>query len=82
MSDEVCIVTFPTTHAALRAEKEAVRAGLAVRMVPVPRGISSDCNMGMEAPLEDMQRIRTVLTSRGIECELVKGRNAGAGGPL
>ena len=72
MADEVCIAVFPTTHAALGAERAAKEAGLAVRMIPVPRGISSDCNMGMRAAIEDMERLGSVLASKGIECELVR----------
>ena len=76
MGEEVCIVTFPTTFAALKAERAAAEGGVAVRMVPVPREISSDCNMGMEASIEDMQRLRSLLGSRGVECEFVRWRES------
>ncbi len=74
MGDEVCIATFPTTFAALRAERAAGEAGFAVRMVPVPREISSDCNMCMEASAGDMQALESLLTSLGVECNFVKWR--------
>ena len=74
MAAELCIVTFTTTHGALRAERAAKEAGFRVRMIPVPREISSDCNMGMEASIEDMERLRSLLASRGIECEFVRWR--------
>lgn len=74
MADEVCIVVFPSTHFALKAEKAAKRARIIVRMIPVPRAISSDCNMGMEAPVEDMDRLREVLDADGVECEFVVWR--------
>ena len=72
MGAEVCIAAFPTTHAALRAERAAKDAGLTVQMVPVPRGISSDCNVGMQAPVEDMERLRSILTAEGIDHDLVR----------
>ena len=72
MATEVCIVTFPTTHAALRGEKAAKQSGHDVKMAPVPRGISSDCNMGMRAAVEDMEQLRTLLASKQIECSLVR----------
>ena len=75
MGDEMCIATFPTSHAALRAEREAKAAGIAVRMVPVPRAISADCNMGMAAGVGDMPRLRALLNDSGIECNLVKWRD-------
>ena len=74
MTADVCIVTFTATHAALRAERSAIEAGFGVRMIPVPREISSDCNMGMEASIEDMERLRSLLASKGIECDLVRWR--------
>ncbi len=74
MPKESCIVTFPSTHLALRGERVAHEAGIQVRMVPVPRQISSDCNMGMEASTDCMERLRSLLTSKGIECDLVRWR--------
>jgi len=71
---DVCIVTFATTQVALRAERVATDGGLNVRMIPVPRGISSDCHMGMEAPVEDMERLRSLLAADGLECDLVRWR--------
>ena len=74
MGVEVCIAAFPTTHAALRAERAARDAGLTVQMVPVPRAISSDCHLGMQAPVEQMEQLRSILESQGIECDLVRWR--------
>ena len=74
MDAEVCIVTFATTHAALGAEHAATEAGFAVRMIPVPREISSDCNMGMEASIDNMERLRSLFACEGIECNLVRWR--------
>ena len=74
MAAEVCIVTFATTQNALRAERIATEAGLDVRMIPVPRAISSDCNMGMEAAIDAMEPLRWLFASNGIECDLVRWR--------
>ena len=72
MGVEVCIVTFPSTYAAIQAERAANEAGLKVRMIPVPRGISSDCNVGMKASAADMPQLRSLLNSNRIECDLVE----------
>jgi len=74
VAGEVCIVTFPTTHAALSAEQAAANAGFNVWMIPVPRSLSADCNMGMEASLHDMEPLRVLLSSRGIDCNLVRSK--------
>ena len=45
MSAEPCaiILTFPTTHALLAAERELAEEGWAIEVIPVPVGIASDC---------------------------------------
>ncbi len=65
------IVVFPSTHFALRAEKLARAEGLPVRMVPVPRGISADCNMGMQVAREYVARLEPLLADKGVVCEIV-----------
>ena len=74
MPKECYIVTFPSTHLALRAERAAQEAGIPVRMIPVPRQISADCNMGMEIPLDQGGSLTALLTSEGIECDFVTWR--------
>ena len=66
--NERCIVIFPSTHFAIRAERAAHQAGLTVRMVPVPRQISPDCNMGMETSVNLKNSLESVLCEKGIEC--------------
>ena len=74
MPDERCIVTFPSTHFALRAERVAKKAGIAVRMIPVPRRLSSDCNIGMEAPVEEEKQLGELLADNGVECDFRRWR--------
>jgi hypothetical protein len=40
---ETLILTFRTTHAVIRAERALKKREYAVDLVPVPRGISSEC---------------------------------------
>jgi len=65
------IVVFPSTHFALRAEKIARAAGIPVKMVPVPRDISADCNMGMKVSGERALQLQALLADKGVVCELV-----------
>ncbi len=37
------ILTFPTTHALLAAERELAEEGWAIEVIPLPVGIASDC---------------------------------------
>ena len=67
MADERCIAVFPSTHMALKAERAAKGAGIEVRMIPVPRRLSPDCSMGMEAARSDRNGLETALAEAGVE---------------
>ncbi|BDU74921.1 DUF3343 domain-containing protein [Mesoterricola silvestris] len=54
------LATYPSTHAALRAEQRLKAAGFAVDLIPVPRQIRSSCGFcllvetaGTEGPVRD-----------------------------
>ncbi|MBM4142813.1 MAG: DUF3343 domain-containing protein [Lentisphaerae bacterium] len=68
---EEWIVVFESTHAALAAERAARRAGVPVRMSPVPRRISTDCNTGMRVPREHRHGLELVLRGANVECRFV-----------
>jgi len=71
MADKRFIVTFPSTHAALQAERAALKAGIEVRMIPVPREISADCNMGIETSMEQENALMKIFAAGDIECNFV-----------
>ena len=74
MPKDYYIVIFPSTHLALRAERVAQEAGIPVIMIPVPRHISTDCNMGMRVSSERRDSLRALLSSEGIECTFMLWR--------
>lgn len=49
------VVLVPSVSHALRAEKALVNAGLAVKLIPTPRQLSSDCGTAIRFawPLRD-----------------------------
>lgn len=72
MTEQRCIVTFPSTYHALRAERVSKAAGFSVSMIPVPRGISADCNIGMEVRSEHADSLRGVLEKARVDCDFVR----------
>ena len=55
-----CLATFETTHMALLFEKTCRKEGLAVRIVPVPRKLSSSCGLACRYPCDrrgDVERL-------------------------
>lgn len=64
------MVLFHSTHAVINAEKICHKNGLKVKVVPVPRHISSDCGMSLEIPKEHEETISRLLTEKEIEFEI------------
>ncbi len=73
-TDSRCIVVFPSTHYAIQAERAAHKASIPIRMIPVPRRISPDCNMGMEVSIDRRDSLQAVLAAESIKCNLVTWR--------
>lgn len=62
-----CIATFDTTHMALFFEKSCRSVGLKVKIVPVPREISSSCGLACSYPCEDEEKVRSIAAEIAIE---------------
>lgn len=62
-----CIATFDTTHMALFFEKSCRSMGLKVKIVPVPRVISSSCGLACSYPCEDEEKIISIVAEKAIE---------------
>jgi len=60
------VVTYRTTTAALHSERILLRAGFAVRVVDVPRSLSSDCCLGLRIPWVDREAIMRALDEAGV----------------
>ena len=64
------IITFPTTHMALKFEKIIAEQGISGKLVPVPRRLSSNC--GLSARLnsrEDLEQALSLCNKEGVEYE-------------
>ena len=62
-----CLLTFPTTHSAMRAEKILDEHGLVFIIVPTPREISEGCGLAVRCHCEDLAEIIEQLNRSGIE---------------
>lgn len=60
------VVLFHSTAHALRAEKVLQRAGLAIKMIPTPRQLSSDCGMALRFGRADEERVAVLLKENGV----------------
>ncbi|GAB4237288.1 MAG: hypothetical protein OHK0028_14520 [Deltaproteobacteria bacterium] len=61
-ADPVLILIFRGTHQVLTAEKRLKRGGVPVRLIPVPRRLTSDCGLAIRIPFEQRDRAREILS--------------------
>ena len=69
MKDNYSVVIFYSTSAAIRTESLAQKVNLKVKLIPVPRHLSSDCGICLQFNNEDQQSIKEILAEKKIEYE-------------
>ena len=67
MKDNYSVVIFYSTSAAIRAESLAQKVNLKVKLIPVPRHLSSDCGICLQFNNKDQQSIKEILVEKKIE---------------
>ncbi len=72
--DRDTVLIFHSIHRVMRAEKLLKQAGLDVRLVPVPRQLSSDCGLSLAIHGRDRQAADAVLVREGCRPEEVFAR--------
>lgn len=56
------ILIFRGTHQVLSAEKRLKGGGVPLRLIPVPRRLTSDCGLAIRIPLDQRARARKILS--------------------
>ena len=56
------ILIFRGTHQVLSAEKRLKGGGVPLRLIPVPRRLTSDCGLAIRIPLDLRDRARDILS--------------------
>lgn len=65
------VILFASTHFAIRAEKLAKEKGLVVKLIPVPRHLSSDCGVCLRFSWDQKREIEETLNQAGLQTESV-----------
>ena len=65
------VVIFYSTSSAIKTESLAKRIGLAVKLIPVPRHLSSDCGICLSFNSNDTQKIKKILKDSKIEFDSI-----------
>lgn len=70
MKKEVyCIATFHSTNYALDFERKLKQNGINVKLMPVPRQVSSSCGTAGEYPCELRDRVESICRDENIELD-------------
>lgn len=64
-----CLITFPTTHHALAAERALHGEEVRFVIVPTPRALSAGCGLAIKLPCAETQRARAILSRSAIQAE-------------
>ena len=70
-NSEYSVVLFYSTSGAIRAEKLTMEAGLRVKLIPVPRHLSSDCGVCLRCESADIDKVRSILDAAPVEFEQI-----------
>ena len=63
------ILLFPSVHYVLQAEKVIKQKGFSIKVIPVPRHLSSDCGVCIQFPWEEREKIMGFLEEAGVTVE-------------
>ncbi len=66
MKQEFIIVSFESTHDAIKAETITGRAGISARLIPTPPEVSAGCGLALRAQPEDLSRVRELLNEEEV----------------
>lgn len=77
-----CFATFPSVHHVLAAEERLLNRGAPVRLVQVPRQLSSDCGTALEFDCDSLERIRSLLARAKIEYAVIHRVESGTARPV
>lgn len=69
MKEKFCVFTFYSTHLALEFENLLRDNGIEVKLIPVPRQISSSCGLAGRISRQDISEIKKLCEKIDLEYE-------------
>jgi hypothetical protein len=81
MDKKICIMTFHTTYHALNFEKVLKRQGIDVKLIPVPRDLSSSCGSAARFYFKDREKALALSKEYCIELDELYEREEERGKP-
>jgi len=69
MKENYSVVIFYSTSAAIRVESLTKKANLKIKLIPIPRHLSSNCGVCLRFNNEDKPKIEKILQDGKVEYE-------------
>ncbi|NLL82143.1 MAG: DUF3343 domain-containing protein [Tissierellia bacterium] len=66
MSEKYCVITFDTVQQSLVFEKHLIENEIAVKLMPVPRQLSSSCGTAAYVDCKDKEKIQSLCKESSI----------------
>jgi len=66
------VVLFHSITGALQAEKRLKEKGIAIKLIPVPRQLSSDCGVCLRFERKDESEVKGVLEEERIDTQGIR----------
>ena len=65
------VITFQTTHFALKAKKILEKSGKKPEMIPVPREFSSNCGFCCKIPWQEKEEVEKIFIDNQVELDQI-----------
>ena len=69
---EFCVILFKGSSHAVQAERKCMKAEINVRLIPVPREISSSCGVCLRIHSADRDAVELVMSETNCEFEEIR----------
>jgi hypothetical protein len=76
------VMTFSGTIHGLRAEKRLKARGIACKLIPTPRELSSTCALALAFGRADVERVAAAMSEGGLRRDGIHLYPDGGGGPV
>ena len=65
--EEFNVISFESTHMAIKSEKLLLDIGLNIRIIPVPREITASCGLALKINIDDFIEVKKLLEKNKID---------------
>jgi hypothetical protein len=73
--NEYSVILFHTTSSVMQTEKVLKQEGIAVKLIPTPRELSSDCGISIRFNKSDREKVEKIIEVNSIEFDSINDLN-------